>query len=68
MSLPPEKTARLAAALKANLARRKAQTRARRDAEAEGADAPGPDGAPARESGIASEPGAAAIVPGGKAR
>lgn len=44
---PPDKTARLAAALRANLARRKAQTRARRDAappEPSGSDAaPGDD-------------------------
>lgn len=73
MSQPPEKSqpqdkaARLAAALKANLARRKAQARARNDSSPAGS-APGEEDPAARESSITSEPGEAAIVPTGKAR
>lgn len=78
MSQPPDKSARLAAALRANLARRKAQTRARREApdpappeqETPAPPATGTGAAPdiARDDGIESGPGAAIIVPGEKAR
>ncbi|MFG1393353.1 hypothetical protein [Xanthobacter agilis] len=68
MSQPQDKTSRLAAALKANLARRKAQSRARRDAaDADHGAVRDATGA-AREGGISGGPGESPIVPDGKAR
>lgn len=71
MSQPQDKTARLAAALKANLARRKAQTRARNEAGSPDEASPLDGGAErdtARNGGNGNGPGEAAIVPDGKAR
>jgi hypothetical protein len=70
MSQPQDKTSRLAAALKANLARRKAQSRARRDAADTDADHGAVRDATgvAREGGISGGPGESPIVPDGKAR
>lgn len=67
MSDPSDKTARLAAALKANLARRKAQTRARRDAPPAGEPVvTAPD--TTRSGSDTPQDSEPEIVPGGKAR
>ncbi len=60
MSSDPAKSERLAAALRANLARRKAQARARKDGPA--ADATDAGSVDARESGTAEPSGNVTIV------
>ncbi|MFG1479911.1 hypothetical protein V5F53_14815 [Xanthobacter sp. V4C-4] len=71
MSQPSDKSARLAAALRANLARRKDQARARRQPATPDAPPPTAARAPndgARAGGIEEPSGEPAIVPDEKAR